>query len=169
VPDNEFSDVVGRDYSTIIPSSWHSPPARRPRYPARALSRRPIARLFQWHRARHRTQRSLLLDALALLLSEVSAANFSRRCRRIHQVLWLGQSLLSAQRRKGKGHAVALRALAFKWIRIIWKCWQTHTPYDEARYLAQLRQTNSPLGAVFKSRSRGEQNLPRPRLPHAIE
>ncbi len=49
------------------------------------------------------------------------------------------------QRSKGKGHSAALRALAFKWIRIIWKCWQTRTPYDEARYLAQLRKTNSPL------------------------
>ena len=49
------------------------------------------------------------------------------------------------QRSKGKGHAAALRALAFKWIRIIWKSWQTRTPYDEARYLAQLRKTKSPL------------------------
>jgi len=49
------------------------------------------------------------------------------------------------QRSKGKRHAAALRSLAFKWIRIIWKCWQTRTPYDEARYLAQLKKTNSPL------------------------
>ena len=49
------------------------------------------------------------------------------------------------QRSKGKGHAAALRALAFKWIRIIWKSWQTSTPYDEGRYLAQLRKTKSPL------------------------
>ena len=25
------------------------------------------------------------------------------------------------------------RALAFKWQRIIWRCWQNHTPYDDAR------------------------------------
>ncbi|MFN7944284.1 MAG: hypothetical protein U0Z53_02955 [Blastocatellia bacterium] len=55
------------------------------------------------------------------------------------------------QRSKGKGHAAALRALAFKWIRIIWKCWQTRTPYDEARYLAQLRKTNSPLIALLEA------------------
>jgi len=38
-----------------------------------------------------------------------------------------------------------VRSLAFKWIRIIWKCWQTNTPYDEAIYLACLKKRNSPL------------------------
>lgn len=46
---------------------------------------------------------------------------------------------------KGKGHHAAVRALAFKWIRIIWKCWQTHTPYDEVSYLKELRKKASPL------------------------
>jgi transposase len=45
---------------------------------------------------------------------------------------------------KGKTHQVILRALAFKWIRVLWKCWQTHTPYDEARYLQQLLKRKSP-------------------------
>lgn len=46
--------------------------------------------------------------------------------------------------KKGKKHAVIIRALAFKWIRILWKCWQQRTPYDEARYLKQLSHRNSP-------------------------
>lgn len=45
---------------------------------------------------------------------------------------------------KGKSHHVILRALAFKWIRILWKCWQTHTPYDETRFLKQLINRKSP-------------------------
>jgi len=45
---------------------------------------------------------------------------------------------------KGKGRHVILRALAFKWIRVLWKCWQTRTPYDEARYLKQLLHRKSP-------------------------
>lgn len=45
---------------------------------------------------------------------------------------------------KGKRHAVILRALAFKWLRVLWKCWQTRTPYDEARYLKQLARRKSP-------------------------
>jgi transposase len=46
--------------------------------------------------------------------------------------------------KKGKKHAVIIRALAFKWIRILWKCWQDQTPYDEARYLRQLLHRKSP-------------------------
>jgi len=50
-----------------------------------------------------------------------------------------------AQRAKGKSHQRAVRALAFKWIRIIWKCWQERKPYNEVTYLESLRQKNSPL------------------------
>jgi transposase len=46
---------------------------------------------------------------------------------------------------KGKNRQAAVRALAYKWIRIIWKCWQTRTPYNEVRYLENLRQKGSPL------------------------
>jgi transposase len=45
---------------------------------------------------------------------------------------------------KGKRRHVILRALAFKWVRVLWKCWQTHTPYDEAAYLRQLAHRKSP-------------------------
>ena len=44
----------------------------------------------------------------------------------------------------GKKHAVILRALAFTWIRVLRKCWQTQTPYDEGRYLQQLLHRKSP-------------------------
>jgi len=36
-------------------------------------------------------------------------------------------------------------ALAFKWIRILWRCWQTRTPYDESRYIAAFTKQDSPL------------------------
>jgi transposase len=49
--------------------------------------------------------------------------------------------------KKGKKHAVILRALAFKWIRVLWKCWQDHQPYDEVRYLKQLLHRKSPNAA----------------------
>ncbi len=49
------------------------------------------------------------------------------------------------QRERGKGHHAAIRALAFKWIRILWRCWQDRTPYDEDRYLRALRDRGSPL------------------------
>ncbi len=44
---------------------------------------------------------------------------------------------------KKKKHAVILRALAFKWLRVLWKCWQTNTPYNEERYLQTLARRNS--------------------------
>jgi transposase len=33
---------------------------------------------------------------------------------------------------EGKKHSLALRCLAHRWLKILWKMWQTHTPYDEA-------------------------------------
>jgi transposase len=50
-----------------------------------------------------------------------------------------------SQRSKGKSHHAAVRALAFKWVRIIFRCWQTRTVYDEVRYLEGLRRKGSPL------------------------
>ena len=48
-------------------------------------------------------------------------------------------------RAKGASHNAAVRALAFKWIRILWRCWVDRTPYDESRYLDALRKRHSPL------------------------
>lgn len=50
-------------------------------------------------------------------------------------------------RKRGKSHHAALRALAFKWIRIIFRCWKTRTPYDEALYCKTLKLRQSPLAA----------------------
>jgi transposase len=49
------------------------------------------------------------------------------------------------QRAKGKSHHAAVRALAFKWVRIIFRCWQTMTAYDEVKYLENLRRKGSSL------------------------
>jgi len=48
------------------------------------------------------------------------------------------------QRQRGKSHHTAVRALAFKWIRILWRCWQDRTPYDDARYARALANRHSP-------------------------
>jgi hypothetical protein len=42
------------------------------------------------------------------------------------------------QRDQNKGHHAAVRALAFKWIRILFRCWKDWTPYDEAKHLQAL-------------------------------
>ena len=49
------------------------------------------------------------------------------------------------QRAKGCSYQAAVRALAFKWIRILYRCWVTRTPYDEASYLKALQNRGSPL------------------------
>ena len=54
------------------------------------------------------------------------------------------------QQRRHKGHPAAVRALAFKWQRILFRCWKSRTPYDEQRYLAALRQRGSPLAAALE-------------------
>jgi transposase len=58
-------------------------------------------------------------------------------------------------RAHGKGHHAALRALAYKWIRILFRCWQTRTPYNEQIYLKALKQKNSPLLAAMPALSPG--------------
>jgi transposase len=73
-------------------------------------------------------------------------------------VEWAGQTVLycpwakayyERMKARGKGHGAILRALAFKWVRILWKCWQTRTPYDDARYVEALRRRGSPLAAAL--------------------
>lgn len=66
-----------------------------------------------------------------------------RRCCNLHLRhalhLWVDQSRAKCgwaqayyqdQRKRGKGHACALRSLAHRWLEVLWKMWQTHTRYD---------------------------------------
>lgn len=50
------------------------------------------------------------------------------------------------QREKGKGHHAAVRALAFKWIRIFYRCWRDGVPYSAERYQKAL-QVHAVVGA----------------------
>ena len=62
----------------------------------------------------------------------------------INKSFWAG-AYYQQQRDKGCSYNAAVRALAFKWIRILYRCWQTRTPYDEAIYLKALKRRGSPL------------------------
>ncbi len=53
------------------------------------------------------------------------------------------------QRNKGCPHHTAVRALAFKWQRILFRCWQARKPYREETYEAALRKHGSPIVALF--------------------
>ena len=49
------------------------------------------------------------------------------------------------KRAAGLKHHAAVRALAYKWIRILFHLWKTRTTYSEAAYLSQLHRNGSPL------------------------
>jgi len=55
------------------------------------------------------------------------------------------------QRSRGKSAQTALRALAFKWIRIIYRCWQENIPYNEQQYIQRLKDTRSPLFELIEN------------------
>ena len=61
---------------------------------------------------------------------------------------WAGAFYLQ-QRSKGCPHHTAVRALAYKWQRVIFRCWQDRSVYREEAYEAALRKNGSPLVALF--------------------
>ncbi len=67
----------------------------------------------------------------------------------IQQCRW-ARAFYQQQRHRGKTHHAAVRSLAFKGIRILWRCWQDHTPYDNARYERALIAHGSPLATHLR-------------------
>jgi len=53
------------------------------------------------------------------------------------------------QRQRGQKHHAAVRSLAFRWIRIIFICWQTRQPYSEEFYQRALRRRGSALANLL--------------------
>lgn len=51
-------------------------------------------------------------------------------------------------RERGMKHHAAVRSLAYKWVRIMYRCWQEQEPYDEAKYLDSLKRHSSPLASA---------------------
>lgn len=66
-------------------------------------------------------------------------ANCSRRAS-----IW-AQAYYEMLRAQGKPHHTAVRSLAFKWIRIMFRCWKDRTQYDEIKYIQALKNSKSPL------------------------
>lgn len=52
------------------------------------------------------------------------------------------------QRSHNKSHNAAVRSLAFKWMRILYRCWKDRVPYDDARYMKSLELRGSPIFAM---------------------
>jgi transposase len=66
-------------------------------------------------------------------------------------VLWCrwAAAFYLQQRSKGSPHHTAIRALAFKWQRVIFRCWQDRKPYEDSIYETALRRSGSSLVALF--------------------
>ena len=56
-----------------------------------------------------------------------------------------GPRPFDSQRARNKGHHTAVRALAYKWIRILYACWKSRTPYNESLYLQSLKNRLAPI------------------------
>jgi transposase len=56
-----------------------------------------------------------------------------------------------AQRAKEKGHHAAVRSVAFKWIRIFFRCWKDRTPYSEEKYLKARQAAQSKSAPTAQS------------------
>jgi|TARA_B110000908_G_C10209835_1_gene429623 transposase len=55
------------------------------------------------------------------------------------------------QKSKGKTHQIILRGLAYKWQRIIFKCWKNGELYDEEKYLKALQKSGSDLTEIIRN------------------
>ena len=67
----------------------------------------------------------------------------------IGQSQWAKAYYLHLQNDEKKGHHAAVRSLAYKWIRIIYRCWKDGKPYDEQIYLQSLSRRGSLLGSAL--------------------
>jgi len=53
------------------------------------------------------------------------------------------------RKEKNQSHHAAVRALAFKWMRIIYRCWKDGKAYDEEIYMQSLRRRSALLGKAL--------------------
>jgi transposase len=74
-----------------------------------------------------------------------------------HEWAWLStrtsewaRAFYDQQRHRSKSHHGAVRALAFKWLRIVFRCWKDRIPYDETRYSLALGKCPSAKPVEFR-------------------
>jgi transposase len=55
----------------------------------------------------------------------------------------------TVRRENRQKHHPVVRALAYRWIRILYRCWKDRRPYDEQVYMRSLQRRGSPLAGAF--------------------
>jgi transposase len=77
-----------------------------------------------------------------------------------HEWAWMStrkskwaRAFYDQQREQNKSHHAAVRALSFKWLRILFRCWKDRVPYDETHYALSLQKRASakPVEMRFKN------------------
>tara|TARA_B100000686_G_scaffold278583_1_gene298624 strand:- start:282 stop:1592 length:1311 start_codon:yes stop_codon:yes gene_type:complete len=63
----------------------------------------------------------------------------------IKHSIWAEAYYEHATKNQGMKHQAAIRSLAFKWVRILFRCWKNKVSYDELKYCDALRKRNSDL------------------------
>src|SRR5436305_14763423 len=53
------------------------------------------------------------------------------------------RSFYDQQRNRNKSHHAAVRALSFKWIRIVFRCWKDRVTYDDTRYTLSVQERST--------------------------
>ena len=79
---------------------------------------------------------------LSIILAAACCRFWEWAAHSITHSVW-ARSYYQQLRRRGKQHRAAVRALAFKWIRIVFRCWKDGVAYDESKYLATLARRGS--------------------------
>jgi len=113
------------------------------------------------YRAAGEVQRFSGIAPIVKRSGKSKSVHFRRACPKfLRQTFheWAGHSIgfcdwarvfYQQKREKGFDHHAAVRTLAFKWIRIVHRCWQDGVPYDNARYVESLRRHGSPIAAAL--------------------
>lgn len=65
----------------------------------------------------------------------------------VAQCQW-AQNYVEYHTGKGKKYHTVMRALAFKWIRILFRCWKDRTPYDDQKHMKTLEKRGSVFATL---------------------
>ena len=99
-------------------------------YATRSLYFGQFVTMLHRHRARGLGQREAVLGALGWRVrSSCARPRMNGRCTRERKC---EGAILPATACKQKSHHAAVRALAYKWLRILYRCWNEPIPYHEA-------------------------------------
>ena len=144
--------------------AWRSRPlhelSRRRRCLCAAIGRRLWVRQFPMalrrrtagalgHRTRHRTSGKTIWVHRRLACPKFVKQTFHEFADQSIRFCRWAHASYDQQRARGNNHHAALRALAYKWIRILFRCWKERRPYNEKTYIDALRQHGSPLAKHF--------------------